>query len=325
MHLPESRPTRTAAPLSSLLFAIVVGALAMVAPRRVGAEVFYQVDFENGTTGATVGRTSVETVGGTIDTIANPDPDAVNSSALVGRFQVPQSSNSVRAELSSQRLPTDGKTYRYRWSYYVPTEFFNDATLDWFVTSQWKTWPCEVCDPVYDPAICGDCAGIFNEIRVIDQQSWDFRWRAEPDCHDHEESVDFGNWVRFEMLVYWTTTSEGYVRLLRDGVLIRSLDNIRTLFTSFESGTCDLYWALGIYAAWSGNKENLELYVDDIEISDDTSLPPDAGPTDGGGADGGLVDDGGADGCGCRSRGPADSSLLLFVVMIVVAWRRRHC
>jgi hypothetical protein len=104
------------------------------------------------------------------------------------------------------------------------------------------------------------------------------------------------------MLVYWTKEFDGYVRLWRDGILIESLDDIRTLFTSHEAGTCDMYWSLGIYSRWSGSKDYLELYIDEIEISDDFSDLPDGGVEEDGGApqdepDSGI-DDGGLDDSG---------------------------
>jgi hypothetical protein len=265
------------------------------------ADVFYRVDFEDGNTNAQIGSSDHELMGGgTLIAVDNPDPDGTNSTAKVGRCRIPE--GYTRAELSSQRLPTEGKTYRYRWSYYIPSDLYSNADIDWLVNSQWKTWPCQVCDAEYDPAICGGCGGIFDEARIVDGgQSWYFRWRAEPDCYEHHEDLITDRWVRFEMLVYWTKEFDGYVRLWRDGILIESLDNIRTLFTSHEAGTCDMYWSLGIYSSWSGSKEYLELYIDEIEISDDLSDLPDGGVEEDGGApqdepdsgidDGGLLDE----------------------------------
>ena len=290
--------------MKRLFASLLTGTVLLAAPTAL-ADVFYKVDFENGDTKAVVGNSSQELIDGTIDAVANPHPDANNGSAMVGRFRVPLSASKVRAELSSQRLPTDGQTYRYRWSYYIPNDFFDGATIDWLVNSQWKTWPCEVCNATYDPAICGGCAGIFDDLRVTDGQWWDFWWRAEPDCNEHSEAVALGQWVRFEMLVYWTTGSDGYVRLWRDGKSSKSLDGIRTLFTSFEKGTCDMYWAVGLYAHWSGTKNDLEMFVDDIEISDETA------PPDGGVADAGTSKDGGAplvDGGGGTSGSGVDAS-----------------
>jgi polysaccharide lyase-like protein len=274
---------------------LITSVCILLAAVELHAEIFYLVDFEDGSTDASVGSSNHETIGGSISAVSNPDPDNTNNSSMVGRCSVPSSDSKVRAELSSQRLVTEGQTYRYRWSYYIPTGFFDGATINWFVNSQWKTWPCEVCNPDYDPAICGGCGGIFDEVRVVDEQWWEFRWRAEPDCHEHTESVIFGQWVRFEMLVKWTKDSSGYVRLWRDGVLIKSLDDIRTLFTSFENDRCDMYWSIGLYASWTGTSDSLELYIDDIEISDDTTILPDGGPTEDGGPadDGGPTDDGG--------------------------------
>ena len=243
------------------------------------AQVVYHVDFENGSIEATVGSSRAEASHGSITAVANPSPDGRNGSALVGRIQAVSNTEKVRAELASQRLPTEGKVYRYRWSYFIPDDFFEDAEFEtvppepyWLANAQWKSWPCEVCNSTYDPAICGGCGGIFNEVRVLDESDWEFRWRAEPDCHDLYEPIATGVWVDFEMLIYWTKGSDGYMRLWRDDALIDSLDNVRTLFTSFEPETCDIYWAVGLYARWYGDKEELVMYIDDIEIVDETEL-----------------------------------------------------
>ena len=281
-------------------FASSLAGATLLATAPASADVFYKVDFENGDTEAVVGDSSPELIDGTVDAVANPDPDAANSSSMVGRFRVPLSGSTARAELSSQRLPTDGETYRYRWSYYIPNDFFDGADFNWFVNSQWKTYPCEVCNSTYDPDICGGCGGIFDEIRVPDEQSWEFRWRAEPDCNEHSETIALGQWVPFEMLVYWTTGFDGYVRLWRDHNLVKSLDNIRTLFTSFQSGTCDMYWSVGTYVRGTGSKSQVEMFIDDIEISDETGAPDggvdDAGtPSDAGSNDSSTIDSSGTD------------------------------
>ncbi len=309
------------------------------------AEVFFDVDFENGDTTASVGTARLELTDASIEAVANPAPDAVNGSALVGRFRVESSAEKVRAEISSQRMVTDGQTYRYRWSYYIPRESFTDVSLDWFSVSQWKTWPCEVCNETYDPAICDGCGGIFDDASIVDEQ-WQFRWRAEPDCHEYHAPVPFDRWVHFEMLVYWTMDSDGYVRLWEDGELVQSMDGIRTLFTSFESGTCDMYWALGLYSRWSGSKDYLELFIDDIQISDETDPPEvsgtggasgsggDTGGGDASGGEEGKTDPSGSengDGCSCRTGGSGGSSStgnwtwvgLLFLA--AGALRRRAC
>jgi hypothetical protein len=94
------------------------------------AEVFYKVDFEGGDTEAVVGTSTLELTDATIDAVANPDPDASNGSAMVGRFRVSLTGSMVRAELTSQRLPTENETYRYRWSYYMPQDSPDYASMD---------------------------------------------------------------------------------------------------------------------------------------------------------------------------------------------------
>jgi MYXO-CTERM domain-containing protein len=320
-----------------------------IGPAPAEAQVVYHVDFEDGTIDADVGSSRSElTDGGEITSAPNPDPDARNDSSMVGRMAIPASGR-TRAELASQRTPTEGQTYRYRWSYYVPEGFFEGVDFNWLAMSQWKTWPCEVCNEEYEPAICGGCGGIFNEIGVRDAQ-WNFRWRAEPDCEELRQDIAVGQWTRFEMWVYWTTDTDGYVRLFRDGERIEAFDGIRTLFTSFETGTCDMYWALGLYASWSGADERV-IYLDDIEIAEVTGPPPEDGgsPTMDGGAasdedagsspdDGGAADDedagedtsdggdgdGSGGGCGCSIAGASDRGLWFALAFAGALMSRRR-
>ncbi len=308
-------------------------------------EVHYLVDFENGDTSPSVFTNRQETMaGGEITAVANPAPDATNPSAWVGRCRVPQ--GYVRAELSSDRLPFEGETLVYRWSYYLPADFFTDADVSWLVVSQLKTWPCEACNATYDPDICGGCAGIFDDLRIEDG-AWSFWWRAEPDCMEQTEPLAFGRWVRFELEIYWTKEQTGWTRLWIDGQLAREQHDMRTLFVSHVSPDCDLYFAVGLYADWSGTKDYLELYIDDIEIEDGPMTQPDAGvspdaqvPSDAGVApDASNLPDASAapdaanpgeqepDGCGCTAsptRSPLSPLLLAFLVLLLVLVRRRR-
>lgn len=228
--------------------------------------------------------------GGTISVTANPAPDAVNGSATVARFQVSNPDDAglykVRAEMYGGRYPTEGITYRYSWSVFLPENFFDNAVFHnedastnyWLALSQWSTWPCEVCNNErYSSSICGGCGGIFNDATVKAEKDLSFRWRAEPDCYDQSVALPLGRWVRHEMLTYWTKENTGYSYLWQDGVLIRKLENIKTLFDAWETEghdddgnelgrSCEMYWAVGIYSKWGGSKDDVFLYIDDIEI-----------------------------------------------------------
>ena len=125
--------------------------------------------------------------------------------------------------------------------------------------------------------ICGGCGGIFNDATVDAEKDLRFRWRAEPDCYEESVPVDVGRWVRHELLTHWAMDNTGYSYLWQDGVLIKSLEGIKTLFDSWEpmghdddgnelGWSCEMYWAVGLYSKWGGTKDEVFLYVDDVEI-----------------------------------------------------------
>ncbi|MBD3319820.1 MAG: hypothetical protein GF350_01860, partial [Chitinivibrionales bacterium] len=208
--------------------------------------------------------------------VDNPHKDSINSSNKVARCRVPQ--NYTRAELSSQRLPTNNKTYVYRWSYYLPEDFYDNADLSWSLISQWKSWPCGDHDG-YDTQICFSC-GIFNDLSAgtgSDRQ-FTFRWRAEPDCNEYAEEVRLGTWTEFVMEIKWTNNSTGYMKLWMNNERVKELDNIKTLFDDFQDPDCNIYWAVGIYTNWTGTKDFLDVYIDNIEINDTSGLTPSSLP-----------------------------------------------
>jgi hypothetical protein len=101
-----------------------------------------------------------------------------------------------------------------------------------------------------------------------------FRWRAEPDCHDHTENVMLGGWVEFVMEIKWTNSSQGYAKLWMNGLLVKEIYDIKTLMDDFQNPACNVYWAVGIYTDWAGTKQYLDLYVDNIEIIDTSGVTP---------------------------------------------------
>lgn len=226
-----------------------------------GTKLLYRVNFESGSTAASVGTSRRETVavdngGGTVTVVSNPKKDAHNKSTLVGRHQVPGGYR--RAELSSQRLPTMGKTYIYKWSYYLPATFFS-SPKNWDLVSQWKAYPCGKGP---SPAqVCGN-GGIFDDL-TMKGSDFQLRFRAEPDCETATTPAPAGEWVRLVMQIKWTKTQNGFARLWKNGELVFQKQGIRTLFNGFDPGRCDLYWAVGLYAH---SESGLVLYTDNIEI-----------------------------------------------------------
>ncbi len=228
-----------------------------------GRVLLYRVDYEDGTSDAHPGASRVELAagaeaGGTLSVALNPHVDAVNPSRRVGQHSVPAGYR--RAELSSQRLPTEGQAYVYKWSTLLSSTFF-DAPQRWNTIAQWKTWPCGEYDRGYGDRICGT-GGIFNDARAR-PGSVEFRYRAEPACFDANPTLTLGQWVRFTQEIYWTRAGDGYVRLWQDEQLVYERAGVQTLFDDFDAVDCNLYFAVGVYADSSAG---LSVYTDDIEI-----------------------------------------------------------
>ena len=210
-----------------------------------GTKLLYRVNFESGSTAASVGTSRRETVavdngGGTITVVSNPKKDARNGSARVGRHHVPGGYR--RAELSSQRLPA---------------AFFSGAK-NWNLISQWKAYPCGGGNK---PGVCGK-GGIFDDL-TVHGSDFELRFRAEPDCETATTPAPAGEWVRLVMQVKWTKSNNGFARLWKNGELVYEKQGMKTLFNEFESGRCDPYWAVGLYAH---SESGLTLYTDNIEI-----------------------------------------------------------
>ena len=226
----------------------------------------YHVDYENGSTAAKVGTSNLELRGGgSLEVVDNPYPGPCNSSGNVGKHEIPgRISGTSRVELRSQRLPTDGQTLLYKWSYYIPSDYF---TSGWNIFSQWKTWPCSD-GRGYGSEICYS-GGIFNEVSA-NSNNFKFKFRANPHCHIYEPLMATDQWVNWKMKIYWTNNPDGYVKLYKNGALVYSLFNIKTLMDYFpHDGSCDIYWAVGMY---NRSKTPKTMYTDNIaiyEVNDD--------------------------------------------------------
>jgi hypothetical protein len=175
----------------------------------------------------------------------------------------------------------DEKSYIFTWKEFFPANYIAGADVSWLVYSQWKTWPCGEYDnpsvPPYDTvdysALICEGGGIFNDIHwdSSDPNSYKIRFRADPDCNNLLLSNTEGVWHTFIVEIYWTNTSNGYYRVYKNGELVESEDNVKTLFDQFpaEEGICDLYWGLGLYAAWADDGQStMSVYIDDMRIYD---------------------------------------------------------
>ncbi|MFC1584095.1 heparin lyase I family protein [Fibrobacterota bacterium] len=233
------------------------------------AELIYKADFEDGAVQPDIGRASIETQGTEISNEENPLRNGRNPSERAGYCYFPQSGR--RCEYSSQRVETDEKTYVYKWQYYAPADYFDGTDVGWMLISQWKTWPCEVGGSNRDDICYG--GGIFNEITVgQDPPRLSFNYRAEPDCNRVPTEFILGEWFEFQQEIYWTNTNNGYYKLWKNGELIADVSNVKTLFDNFDEGGCDIYWAVGVYSSWSGSKDFIGMYFDNVEIWDTSGV-----------------------------------------------------
>ena len=233
-------------------------------------------NFEDQNTNPNIGISVLIETGtsGGMYVVPNPHPDAVNSSAYVLKvFTEPGTGG--RAEYTAARHETDEKTYIYTWKRFHPTDMFTDIDITgWVSLNQWKTWPCEYYGSgQYDfsDEICYG-GGIFNDMRYEDPEIIDYMSRAAPNCNRNFYNLPHGYWSRFVLEIYWTNTTNGYYRIWRNDSLFGYSDNIKTLFNGFKEGTCDIYWATGLYTYWSktgGNtQDSLIAYIDDIALYD---------------------------------------------------------
>lgn len=252
-----------------IMFSSLISMIVIASAGMGDDDLHYLVDFEDGTTAASVGISNEELKGGgNITVVDNPFPDNCNMSRKVAKHSIPgNNSSSSRAELISQRLPTEGQEFWYKWSYYIPSNYF---TTGWNIFSQWKTWPCSDGRD-YGAEICYS-GGIFNEVSG-NSNNFKFKLRANPDCHSYEPLMVTDQWVNWKMKIYWTNNSDGYAKVYKNGSLVYSIYHIKTLMDNFpHDGSCDIYWAVGMYNRSSTPKtiytDNFAIYAGDDDDGD---------------------------------------------------------
>ena len=237
--------------------------------------------FEAGSEAADVGNEFAQSqTGGSgevdfISVVDNPASSQINHSDKVLSISIDVPGYSTRGEYHAEQLETDEKTYIYAWKELFPSDFGQGVDPVWsdYVVGQWKTYPCEVCADHAD-VICGGCGGIFNERDLsVDGESFEFRFRAEPDCDAYNTPMEKGAWHAFALEIYWTNSSSGYYNLYEDGVLIHSKSSVKTLFDRFTPGSfpdgCNVWWGMGLYMSWSDDGAgSLDYYLDDMAVFD---------------------------------------------------------
>ncbi|MBI9039533.1 MAG: T9SS type A sorting domain-containing protein [Bacteroidales bacterium] len=227
-------------------------------------------------TDAEIGNEFLELNNGNMYVVPNPFPDDVNSSDYVLKQAIPEGV-ARRAEYSVSREETNEKRYIYTWKRFHPTGMLIDVDYTWLSLNQWKTWPCEaypVSTPGYEKygdLICPG-GGIFNEMQYEDSDIISYKSRALPNCNSDYFNLPEGYWHQFVLEIYWTNTENGYYRLWKNDSLVGYSDNIKTLFDHFIEGTCDIYWATGLYSGWykTGNEktDSIISYIDDVTLYD---------------------------------------------------------
>ncbi len=249
----------------------------------IDAVPIFEATFETGNLTPDIGGPELvnENNGGTLSVVDNPYPQGANTSSSVLMPTIPPGT-SVRAEYhNGTRLEMDEKSYIFTWKELFPTDYLEGADVSWLVYAQWKTWPCgEYDNPSVSPYDTVDYAthiceggGIFNDVEMDagDLYSYEMRFRANPDCNNLLVSNDQGIWHTFIKEIYWTNTGNGYYRIYKNGELLLRVDNVKTLFDEFPAGLgiCDLYFGLGLYAAWAdAGRSTIRVYIDDIRIYD---------------------------------------------------------
>lgn len=112
--------------------------------------------------------------------------------------------------------------------------------------------------------------GIFNDnvkAYSTDNSKYWFRYRAMPDSLRIPYQVDIGKWMSFTYEIYWTHSNNGYWRLWKDGELLSSEDNVKTLPDCCGDDSNFLQFKTGLYNKWNDAViDSLPLYFDDVEL-----------------------------------------------------------
>jgi len=129
---------------------------------------------------------------------------------------------------------------------------------------------------LYDGSTCengGSIAyggGIFNDnvkANSSDNSEYWFRYRAMPDSAKVAYNIDIGRWMSFTYDIFWTHSDSGYWKLWKDGELLGSADNVKTLPDCCDDDANFLQFKTGLYNKWNDPEiDSLPLYFDDLEL-----------------------------------------------------------
>lgn len=212
--------------------------------------------------------------------VENPVKDGANTSDYVGvAVTFPSNvseydSHKKEYVLTSANGLLDNHHHIMQWKILFP-----DSTLLKLDTIVWNWMSfnqihggCEL----YDGGNCesgGSIAyggGIFNDnVKAAnsDKSVYQFRYRAMPDSARIFYNVDIGKWMTFTYEILWTHSKSGYWRIWKNGVLLGSAENVKTLPDCCDDDDNFLHFKTGLYNKWYDDEiDSLSLYFDDIEL-----------------------------------------------------------
>ena len=229
------------------------------------------------------------------EVVENPVKSGFNTSDFVGvshtfpSLPLPDTSDCDKSEYvltSADGLVTD-QHHIMKWKLLLTDDsILNLETIvwNWMSFNQIHTGaskyppPGVAGDP--DPTIAYG-GGIFNDLvksgsHPDDPSVYNFRVRAVPDEALIPFQITIGAWMSFTYEVLWTQSNTGYWRIWKNGELLSSADNVKTLPDSYNPAEDDfLHFKTGLYNKWHDPEiERISLYFDDIElfIGDDISV-----------------------------------------------------
>lgn len=221
------------------------------------------------------------------EVVENPVKSGFNTSEFVGAahtfpsLPLPDTSDCDKSEYvltSADGLVTD-QHHIMKWKQLVPDEsilHLESIVWNWMSFNQIHTgaakYPNGPGTTETDDTIAYG-GGIFNDLvksgaHPDDPSMYNFRVRAVPDEALIPFQIDIGSWMSFTYEVLWTQSDTGFWRLWKNGELLASADNVKTLPDSYDPAEDDfLHFKTGLYNKWHDPEiERISLYFDDLEL-----------------------------------------------------------
>ncbi|THB80977.1 MAG: hypothetical protein D3926_04455 [Desulfobacteraceae bacterium] len=219
--------------------------------------------------------------------VENPVKSGFNTSDFVGvshtfpSLGLPNTTDCDKSEYvltSADGLVTD-QHHIMKWKLLIPdASILNIESIvwNWMSFNQIHTGASKYPPPGVpgdpDPSIAYG-GGIFNDLvksgsHPDDSSMYNFRVRAVPDEALIPFQIDIGTWMSFTYEVFWTKSRTGFWRLWKNGELLASADDVKTLPDSYNPEEDDfLHFKTGLYNKWHDpDIERISLYFDDMEL-----------------------------------------------------------